>query len=223
MQRELDDRITRGAHRLGVLAADPDVVSLSPAATRKLVDALRDDRLYNNLLIADGTTGDVRASAVPLDQQGKRARPARVRAGPPHARLRDRGLSSRTGNRRTRSQPRATRRERRRQLTSVVWASLDLDWVSGFIERSGLPPSTVLTVLDDQGIVQYRSVDLEKYVGKPAGEWATALDSGTRALETLPASTASSACTLPSRWSFAGSRPAAASRSESRWLPIAPP
>ena len=38
-------------------------------ATRKLVDALREDRLYNNLLIADGTTGEVRASAVPLDQK----------------------------------------------------------------------------------------------------------------------------------------------------------
>ena len=109
-------------------------------------------------------------------------------------------------------------------LTSVVWASLDLDWVSGFIERSGLPPSTVLTVLDDKGIVQYRSVDLEKYVGKPAGAYA---DGARRRRHERhgrrPASTASSACTLPSRWSFAGSRPAVASRSGSRWLPIAPP
>jgi hypothetical protein len=52
MERELDDRITRGAHRLSVLAADPDVVALLPVATRRLVDALRDDRLYNNVLIA---------------------------------------------------------------------------------------------------------------------------------------------------------------------------
>ena len=115
LQREMDDRITRGAHRLAVLAADPDVIALSPAATRKLVDALREDRLYNNLLIADGATGDVRASAVPLDQQGQRARTARVRAGPAHARLRDRGLSSRTGHARTRSQPRAAGRERARR------------------------------------------------------------------------------------------------------------
>ncbi len=69
LQREMDERITRGAHRLAVLAADPDVIALTPAATRKLVDALREDRLYNNLFIADGTTGDVRASAVPLDQK----------------------------------------------------------------------------------------------------------------------------------------------------------
>ena len=33
-------------------------------------------------------------------------------------------------------------------------------------------------VIDDNGIVQYRSVDLEKYVGKSAGALATAL-SGT--------------------------------------------
>ena len=57
MQRELEDRITRAAHRLGVLAADPEVISLSPSATRKLVEALRDDRLYNNVLIADGASG----------------------------------------------------------------------------------------------------------------------------------------------------------------------
>ena len=69
MHRELDDRITRAAHRLGVLAADPEVVTLSEAATRNLVDALRDDRLYNNILIADGATGEVRASAVPLDRK----------------------------------------------------------------------------------------------------------------------------------------------------------
>ena len=37
MQRELDDRITRAAQRLGILAADPEVVALSPAATRTLV------------------------------------------------------------------------------------------------------------------------------------------------------------------------------------------
>ena len=55
-------------------------------------------------------------------------------------------------------------------------ASIDLDWVAGFIERSGLPESTVLTVLDDKGIVQYRSVDLEQVRRQAAGEWATALD-----------------------------------------------
>src|SRR5688572_9907706 len=69
LQREMDDRITRAAQRLSVLADDPDVVAMSPAETRKLVDALREDRLYNNLWIADGTSGDVRSSAVPLDQK----------------------------------------------------------------------------------------------------------------------------------------------------------
>jgi signal transduction histidine kinase/CheY-like chemotaxis protein/HPt (histidine-containing phosphotransfer) domain-containing protein len=175
MHRELDDRITRAAHRVGTLAADPDVVSLSPAATRRLVEALRDDRLYNNVLIADTTTGEVRASAVGLDRQASargllafdRARrtldfatgaflpePATGKPGLNLAQpvINDVGI-----------------------VTSVVWASLDLDWVAGFIERSGLPASTVMTVLDDKGIVQYRSVDLEKYVGKLAGSYAAAL------------------------------------------------
>src|SRR5262245_27274414 len=57
VQRELDERITRGAHRLGILAEDPEIIALAPAATRKLVDAVRDDRLYNNVLIADGRSG----------------------------------------------------------------------------------------------------------------------------------------------------------------------
>ena len=77
LQREMDDRITRAANRVTLLAGDPDVIALAPAATRKLVDALREDRLYNNLLIAEGETGDVRASAVPLD-----ARPARADCSP---------------------------------------------------------------------------------------------------------------------------------------------
>jgi two-component system sensor histidine kinase/response regulator len=33
----------------------------------------------------------------------------------------------------------------------------------------------MLTVLDAEGVVQYRSADLEKYVGRHAGAWATAL------------------------------------------------
>ena len=177
LQREMDDRITRGAHRLSVLAEDPDVVALSPAATRKLVDALREDRLYNNLLIADGTTGEVKASAVPLVreantrelvafQRARRTLGFATGAFLPEPATQEPGLNV--------AQPVVNETG---VLTSVLIASIDLDWVSGFIERSGLPPSTVLTVLDGAGIVQYRSEDLEKYVGKHAGEWATALDS----------------------------------------------
>ena len=176
LQREMDDRVTRGAHRLAVLATDPDVVALSPAATRKLVDGLREDRLYNNLLIADGATGDVRASAIPLQhkasardllafERARRTLDFATGAFLPEPATREPGLNL--------AQPVVNEVG---ILTSVVCASIDLDWVAGFIERSGLPPSTVLTVLDGQGIVQYRSMDLEKYIGKHAGEWATALD-----------------------------------------------
>ena len=114
LQREMDDRITRSAHRLQVLSADSDVISLAPAATRKLVDALRDDQLYNNLLIADGATGDVRSSAVPLDRTGERARTACVRPCPPHARTRHGRLPSRSDHARAGPEPRTTRRERYR-------------------------------------------------------------------------------------------------------------
>ena len=176
LQREMDDRITRGADRLATLAADPDVIASTPLATRKLVDALREDRLYNNLLLADGTTGDVRTSAVPLDQKAsvhdrlafERARRTldfATGAFLPDPATHEPGLNI--------AHPVVNELG---VLTSVVFASIDFDWVTGFIERSGLPPSTVLTVLDGQGVVQYRSADLEKYAGKHAGDWATALD-----------------------------------------------
>ncbi len=178
LERDLNERITRAAGRLATLAADPDIVSGSPATTRQLVDALRDDRLYNNVLLADGTTGDVRASAIPLD------RPANARELPAFLRAR-RTLDFAIGS--FRSEP-ATGESglnlaqpalnERGAITSIVWASLDLDWASGFIERSGLPANTIVNVLDDQGIVQYRSDEAEKYVGKSAGPLVTALAGG---------------------------------------------
>ena len=113
LQREMDDRITRGAHRLAVLAADVDVVARSPAATRKLVDALREDRLYNNLLIADGTTGD--CGRAPYRSIARPACATCSHSSAPGARSTSRpGPSSRTGHSRTGSQPRTTRRERGR-------------------------------------------------------------------------------------------------------------
>jgi signal transduction histidine kinase/CheY-like chemotaxis protein/HPt (histidine-containing phosphotransfer) domain-containing protein len=175
MQRELEERVARGAHRLGILAADPEVIFFSPAAPRKLVDAMRDDRLYNNLLISDGATGDVRASAVPLDHKATargllafdRARHTldfATGAFLPEPATGEPGLNF--------AQPVVNDVG---SVTSVVWGSLDLDWVVGFIERSDLPASTIMTVLDDKGIVQYRSVDGQKYVGKFAGAYASEL------------------------------------------------
>ena len=143
---------------------------MAPAETRKLVDALREDRLYNNLWIADGTSGDVRSSAVPLDQKAnvrdlvsfqsaRRTLDFATGTFLPEPATKEPGLNI--------AHPVLNELGR---LTAVVFASVDLDWVSGFIERSGLPPSTVLTVLDGAGIVQYRSMELEKYIGKHAGE-----------------------------------------------------
>ena len=115
LQREMDDRITRGAHRLGRAGGGSGrrrAVSCGHAqagrraarrsSLQQPVDRGRRDRRCAGERGAAGS-------------QGQRARPARVRAGPAHARLRDRGLSSRTGHRRARSQPRATCRERRRR------------------------------------------------------------------------------------------------------------
>ena len=186
LQGELDDRITRSARRLELLADDPEVMARAPGAGRKLVDALRDDRLYNNLLVADGASGDVVLSAIPLDRRAN----ARGLAAYQRAR---RTLDFSTGA----FLPEPATGEPGLNLatpiidasgvvTSILWASLDLDWVTGFIERSGLPANTVLTVLDQNDIVQYRSAELEKYVGQPAGEYAHALrNSGVSATDTM--------------------------------------
>src|ERR671910_2595010 len=45
LQREMDDRVTRGAHRLSVLAADPDVLALAPEAGGPMVGPLVEGRL----------------------------------------------------------------------------------------------------------------------------------------------------------------------------------
>ncbi len=65
LRRDLDERIKRAASRLSSLAQDDEVVRIGPLAARRLVDAFRDDRLYNNLMIVEGSTGDLRVSAIP--------------------------------------------------------------------------------------------------------------------------------------------------------------
>ena len=223
LQREMDDRITRGAHRLAVLAADPDVIALTPAATRKLVDALREDRLYNNLLIADGTTGDVRASAVPLDHK------ANVRELLAFERAR-RTLDFATGaflpepaTHEAWSQRRAPRRERGRhsdvhrvrehrpRLGVRVHRTFrpSAEHRPDRSRRSGRRPVSLGGSGEVRREARGRVGDGARHVHKTFGA--------------LPASTASSGCTSPSRWSFADSIRAPASRSGSLWLPIAPP
>jgi signal transduction histidine kinase/CheY-like chemotaxis protein len=175
MERELNDRVTRAASRLATLAADPEVVSVSAVAGRRLVDALRDDRIYNNLMLVDGDTAEVRSSAVPLD------RPANARDLIAYQRAR-RTLDFAIGA--FRPEPASGEAglnvalpvvDERGHVASVLWASLDLDWASGFVESAGLPTGTILLVLDGDGVVQYRSEDLERHAGKRLGVAASAL------------------------------------------------
>ena len=124
--------------------------------------------------LADGTTGDVRASAVPLD------RPVNAKDLLAYQRARE-TLDFSTGA--FLPEP-ATGKpgfnltqpviDQSGALAFVLWASLDLEWVAGFIERSGLPANTVLTVLDRDGRVQYRSVDMEHVRGQAGGSYAAA-------------------------------------------------
>ena len=224
MHRELDDRITRAAHRLGVLAADPEVVSLSQAATRKLVDAAaRRSSLQQR---PDRGRRDRRSAGkrCPARSQGQRARISRVRAGAPHPRLCDRGLPPRTGNRPTRSQSRRTCFERRGQA-HVRRVDESRPRLGVRIHRTFR--SSAEHRHDRSRRQRHRPVPVggSREVRRKACGMRTPSPSAApaRVPRTRPASTASSACTLRSRWTFAGSQPAVASRSASRWPLIAPP
>ena len=224
MQRELDDRITRSANRLGVLAADPDVLSRAPAAARKLVDALRNDRLYNNLLIADGATGDVYASAVPLDraanaqqllafQRARHTLDFATGAFLPEPATGEPGLNL--------AQPAVddvgivtsvVLGEPRPRLGDRVHRALrpSRQHRPDGSRRPGHRPGT-------------RSAELEKYVGKPAGNLAAAFSSGTgSAVDVGRSGRRRASCTWPRTCSSAGSKRAAASRWGFRWVRFAP-
>lgn len=52
----------------------------------------------------------------------------------------------------------------------VVFAELDLGWVSQLATRAGLPPGSVVSVVDAHGVVLARSPDAEAWVGKTTSE-----------------------------------------------------
>ena len=176
LQRELDGRISRAASRLGALVAEPEVVSVGPLAGRRLVDAFQADRLYNNLALVDGSTGEPAGERRPLRGEVERARPPRRTSGPCIPSTSRSGPSTRTSRPHEAAlnvaQPAIDERGR---VASVVCASLDMDWAADFIGSSGLPDGTILNVFDEKGVLQYRSIEPEKYVGRSIGPFAGAL------------------------------------------------
>ena len=64
----------------------------------------------------------------------------------------------------------------------VVFAALDLDWLSRWTVRAGVPPGTALLVIDTTGLIAYRYPDNAQYSGRylPAGVNAAALAPGVR-------------------------------------------
>jgi len=53
------------------------------------------------------------------------------------------------------------------QIKLQVGASLDLEWMNGFLQRTQLPPDTAITAIDRNGIILYRYPNGEAWVGKP--------------------------------------------------------
>ena len=52
------------------------------------------------------------------------------------------------------------------RVHAVVFAALDLDWLNKLAGQAGLPPGTMLTVIDRNGTILSRYPDDEKWVGK---------------------------------------------------------
>jgi len=159
---DLEGRISRAERQLTTLAVDPEVVSAGPLVARRLVDAFRDARLYNNLMLMDGTSGDLRVSAVPTDKTwSSRERQAYQRA----LQSLDFGIGNFLPEPAT-GLPGLNVAlpvvDERGKVASALMASISMGWVDDFVERSGLPSGTILNVVDGQGVVQYRSVDHEK-------------------------------------------------------------
>ncbi len=181
LQLDLGSRISRAERQLTTIAGDPEVVAGGPLVGRRLVDGFREARIYNNVLLLDGASGELRVSAVPYDEPHT----ARERAS---FRRAVQTLDFGIGN--FLPEPVTGRPglnvalpvvDERGTVASVLYASLAMLWVDEFVKSAGLPQGTVVVILDDQGIVQYRSLEHETYEGKPGGllaqEMASALAS----------------------------------------------
>ncbi len=52
------------------------------------------------------------------------------------------------------------------RLQAVFFAALDLAWLNRYVENAQLPPGSIITLLDQHGVVLSRSVDAAKWVGR---------------------------------------------------------
>lgn len=51
-------------------------------------------------------------------------------------------------------------------VRGAIWVSLGLEWAAEFVGSASLPPDAVLLVIDSEGTVLLRSLDLERWVGR---------------------------------------------------------
>src|SRR5262249_24127120 len=62
--------------------------------------------------------------------------------------------------------------DRAGQVWAVVFAALDLDWMDQLADKARLPRGTVITVIDQDGLVLARHPDRGNWVGKSVPRWA---------------------------------------------------
>ena len=223
LQREMDDRVTRGAHRLAVLAADPDVVALSPR--RRASWSTRCARIASTTTCSSPTARPAMCGRARCRSITRPACATCSRSSGPGARSTSRPEPFFP------NRPRANLVSTSHNPSSNELGIADVRRVrehrprlGGRVHRTFRPSPEHRPHRSRRS--GHRPVSLG---GSGEVRRASTRERGRRrsiahgALGALPASTASSVCTLPSRWSSVESIRAPASRSASRWLPIAPP
>jgi signal transduction histidine kinase len=183
-----NSRLVEGARQLlGAIAQFPPVrAAPAPGCDEALETLLAEFPSYGNFGVADAN-GDVVCSALPLASSVNVADRA-------YFRLAVQTRSFAVGEYQI---GRITGRpgvnfgypitEGTGRISRVVFAALDLGWLSGFVAQANLPPGAILTVVDANGTILARYPDGDGWIGRsetaPLVETATRLVRGTVDLE----------------------------------------
>lgn len=175
-QISAQEQLLNGAARqlLVTLSQLPEVRSAEPAAcSARLADLLRRSQSYANLGVVR-PNGDIVCSAIPITAPGNVADEAWLRRTVQSQDFAAAGfqVSAVTGK------PTLVFgypvRDEASRIQSVLFAALDLSWLSEIQFGAGmsLPPGSTATTLDRNGIVLTRFPNPEQWIGRPAPEAA---------------------------------------------------
>ena len=163
--QQIHTQIAETGRRCRLLERFPAIQTMDASSSAALAEVLRESPLYTNIAITDAS-GRVIASALPFtgevsvrDREFFR-RAVETRAFAVGVFYRN-PLSPRPGLDMGHPILGADGAVR-----GVIWVSLGLEWAADFVGSASLPPDAVLLVIDSEGTVLLRSLDLERWVGR---------------------------------------------------------